>query len=239
MMCFRTCAGIDIERDTELFERIFDDLMITVNNILRSHSLFLSLDGNGHSMLIRTTDKYYFFSFLPQIAHINIGRNINTGQMTDIFVTEFGRINTYFGQTFTEMFGGGKASLILEDKSAPLECGIEIRVQPPGKQVKTITLLSGGEKAFVAIALYFAILKVRPTPFCMLDEVDAALDDVNVDKYITYLNQFSSQTQLMVITHRRGTIEGCKVLYGVFMQEKGVSRLLRRELADELDVELK
>ena len=84
MMCFRTCAGIDIERDTELFERIFDDLMITVNNILRSHSLFLSLDGNGHSMLIRTTDKYYFFSFLPQIAHLNIGRNINTGQMTDM-----------------------------------------------------------------------------------------------------------------------------------------------------------
>ena len=91
----------------------------------------------------------------------------------------------------------------------------------------------------VAVTIYFAILKHRPTPFCMLDEVDAALDDVNVDKYITYLNQFSSQTQLMVITHRRGTIEGCKVLYGVFMQEKGVSRLLRRELADELDVELK
>ena len=104
---------------------------------------------------------------------------------------------------------------------------------------KTVGSLSGGEQTMVAITIYFAILKHRPTPFCMLDEVDAALDDVNVDKYITYLNQFSSQTQLMVITHRRGTIEGCKVLYGVFMQEKGVSRLLRRELADELDVELK
>ena len=91
----------------------------------------------------------------------------------------------------------------------------------------------------VAITIYFAILMHRPTPFCMLDEVDAALDDVNVDKYISYLNQFSNQTQLMVITHRRGTIEGCEVLYGVFMQEKGVSRLLRRELTDELDVELK
>ena len=110
-----------------------------------------------------------------------------TGQMTDIFVTEFGRINTYFGQTFTEMFGGGKASLELEDRSQPLTCGIEIRVQPPGKQLKTITLLSGGEKAFVAIALYFAILKVRPTPFCMLDEIDAALDDRNVERFAGYL----------------------------------------------------
>ena len=230
MMCFRTCAGIDIERDTELFERIFDDLMITVNNILRSHSLFLSLDGNGHSMLIRTTDKYYFFSFLPQIAHINIGRNINTGQMTDIFVTEFGRINTYFGQTFTEMFGGGKASLELEDRSQPLTCGIEIRVQPPGKQLKTITLLSGGEKAFVAIALYFAILKVRPTPFCMLDEIDAALDDRNVERFAGYLRGFSGKTQFIVITHRRGTMEAADVLYGVTMQEQGISRILHLDL---------
>ena len=101
--------------------------------------------------------------------------------MTEIFTTEFAKINTYFGQTFTEMFGGGKASLALDDPSQPLSCGIEINVQPPGKQLKTITLLSGGEKAFVAIALYFAILKVRPTPFCMLDEIDAALDDRNVD----------------------------------------------------------
>lgn len=110
-----------------------------------------------------------------------------TNEMTDIFVREFGRINEYFGQTFTEMFGGGKASLVLEDPSQPLECGIEIRVQPPGKQLKTITLLSGGEKAFVAIALYFAILKVRPTPFCMLDEIDAALDDRNVERFALYL----------------------------------------------------
>lgn len=120
-----------------------------------------------------------------------------TGQMTDIFVTEFGRINTYFGQTFTEMFGGGKASLELEDRSQPLTCGIEIRVQPPGKQLKTITLLSGGEKAFVAIALYFAILKVRPTPFCMLDEIDAALDDRNVERFAGYLRGFSGKTQFI------------------------------------------
>ena len=162
----------------------------------------------------------------------NIVASITT-EMTEIFVREFARIDEYFGKTFEEMFGGGKASLILEDKSAPLECGIEIRVQPPGKQVKTITLLSGGEKAFVAIALYFAILKVRPTPFCMLDEVDAALDEANVQKYATYLKRFSHNTQLMVITHRRGTIELCDVLYGVYMQEKGVSGLLRQEFSEE------
>ena len=127
----------------------------------------------------------------------------------------------------------------LTDPEDVLNSGIEILAAPPGKVIKNLISLSGGEQTMVAITIYFAILKHRPTPFCMLDEVDAALDDVNVDKYITYLNQFSSQTQLMVITHRRGTIEGCKVLYGVFMQEKGVSRLLRRELADELDVELK
>ena len=135
------------------------------------------------------------------------------------------------------MFGGGKASLILEDKSAPLECGIEIRVQPPGKQVKTITLLSGGEKAFVAIALYFAILKVRPTPFCMLDEIDAALDDRNVERFASYLHTLSDKTQFIVITHRRGTMEAADVLYGVTMQEQGVSKILRLSL-DELAKQL-
>ena len=153
-----------------------------------------------------------------------------TGQMTDIFVTEFGRINTYFGQTFTEMSGGGKASLELEDRSQPLTCGIEIRVQPPGKQLKTITLLSGGEKAFVAIALYFAILKVRPTPFCMLDEIDAALDERNVERFAGYLRGFSGKTQFIVITHRRGTMEAADVLYGVTMQEQGISRILHLDL---------
>ena len=144
--------------------------------------------------------------------------------MTDIFVTEFGRDQRPISaQTFTEMFGGGKASLELEDRPQPLTCGIEIRVQPPGKQLKTITLLSGGEKAFVAIALYFAILKVRPTPFCMLDEIDAALDDRNVERFAGYLRGFSEKTQFIVITHRRGTMEAADVLYGVTMQEQGVS----------------
>ena len=153
-----------------------------------------------------------------------------TAEMTSIFVKEFSRINEYFGVVFEEMFGGGKGQLILEDPNEPLTCGIEIRVQPPGKQVKTITLLSGGEKAFVAIALYFAILKVRPTPFCMLDEIDAALDDRNVERYSHYLRNLSAKTQFIVITHRRGTMEASDVLYGVTMQEQGVSKLLRLDL---------
>ncbi len=153
-----------------------------------------------------------------------------TKEMTTIFVTEFKKIDQYFGQTFTEMFGGGNGALVLEDPEQPLTCGIEIRVQPPGKQLKTITLLSGGEKAFVAIALYFAILKVRPTPFCMLDEIDAALDDRNVERFATYLRNLSQKTQFIVITHRRGTMEASDVLYGVTMQEQGISKLLRLDL---------
>ena len=153
-----------------------------------------------------------------------------TREMTTIFVEEFKKIDHYFGQVFEEMFGGGKGALILEDPDNPLTCGIEIRVQPPGKQVKTITLLSGGEKAFVAIALYFAILKVRPTPFCMLDEIDAALDDRNVERFANYLHNLSKKTQFIVITHRRGTMEASDVLYGVTMQEQGISKLLRLDL---------
>ncbi len=153
-----------------------------------------------------------------------------TREMTVIFVEEFKKIDHYFGEVFTEMFGGGKGQLILENPAEPLTCGIEIRVQPPGKQVKTITLLSGGEKAFVATALYFAILKVRPTPFCLLDEIDAALDDRNVERFASYLHNLSKKTQFIVITHRRGTMEASDVLYGVTMQEQGVSKLLRLDL---------
>ncbi len=160
-----------------------------------------------------------------------------TDEMTTIFVREFEKINDYFSTTFTEMFGGGKGTLLLEDPTRPLDCGIEIRVQPPGKQVKTITLLSGGEKAFVAIALYFAILKVRPTPFCMLDEIDAALDDRNVERFALYLRNLCDKTQFIVITHRRGTMEASDVLYGVTMQEQGISKILHLRL-DELEQQL-
>ena len=158
-----------------------------------------------------------------------------TDQMVDIFTVEFQKINTYFGETFTEMFGGGKGALVLEDPDQPLSCGIEIRVQPPGKQLKTITLLSGGEKAFVAIALYFAILKVRPTPFCMLDEIDAALDDRNVSRFANYLRNLCKKTQFIVVTHRRGTMEQADILYGVTMQEQGVSKILPLNLKQLVD----
>ena len=160
-----------------------------------------------------------------------------TKHMIEIFTEEFSRINHYFSETFVEMFGGGKASLELDDPNDPLGCGIEIKVQPPGKQLKTITLLSGGEKAFVAIALYFSILKVRPTPFCMLDEIDAALDDRNVERYARYLRQLCSKTQFIVITHRRGTMEEADALFGVTMQEQGVSKILHLDL-DALEKEL-
>ncbi|MBP1544254.1 MAG: chromosome segregation protein SMC, partial [Oscillospiraceae bacterium] len=163
-----------------------------------------------------------------------------TADIKTRFLNSFQEINKHFKEIFVRIFGdGARAELELTDPDDVLNSGIEINAAPPGKVIKNLISLSGGEQTMVAITIYFAILMHRPTPFCMLDEVDAALDDVNVDKYITYLNQFSNQTQLMVITHRRGTIEGCQVLYGVFMQEKGVSRLLRRELTDELDVELK
>ena len=129
-----------------------------------------------------------------------------------------------------ELFGGGKAQLELEDENDILSCGIEIKVQPPGKQLKTITLLSGGEKAFVAIALYFAILKVHPTPFCVMDEIEAALDESNVIRYAEYMRRMCDKTQFIVITHRRGTMEEADHLYGVTMQEKGVSKVIELDL---------
>ena len=155
-----------------------------------------------------------------------------TSQMTDIFGRQFKLLNESFQETFLELFGGGKAQLELEDEGDILNCGIEIKVQPPGKQLKTITLLSGGEKAFVAIALYFAILKVHPTPFCVMDEIEAALDEANVVRYARYMRRIAGKTQFIVITHRRGTMEEADVLYGVTMQEKGVSRILTINLND-------
>ena len=149
-----------------------------------------------------------------------------TKNMREIFGTQFAKINEAFGRTFVEIFGGGSAYLRLEDESDILNCGIEIKVELPGKSMRAISLLSGGEKAFVAIALYFAILKVRPTPFCVLDEIEAALDDINVQRYAAYMRTLCDQTQFIVITHRRGTMEGSDILYGVTMQEQGVTKLL-------------
>ena len=162
-----------------------------------------------------------------------------TKQMTEIFATQFRLLNESFQETFLELFGGGKAQLELEDENDILGCGIEIKVQPPGKQLKTITLLSGGEKAFVAIALYFAILKVHPTPFCVMDEIEAALDEANVVRYARYMRRIAGKTQFIVITHRRGTMEEADVLYGVTMQERGISRVLTinmNDLANDLRI---
>ena len=155
-----------------------------------------------------------------------------TEEMKAIFSREFQSISLAFGQTFQELFGGGQAELELEDPSDILNCGIEIKVQPPGKALKVLSLLSGGEKAFVAIALYFAILKVRPTPFVVMDEIEAALDDNNVLRFARYLRSLAGKTQFIVITHRRGTMEEADVLYGVTMQEQGVSRILTINLND-------
>ena len=160
-----------------------------------------------------------------------------TGEMKAIFQREFALIDQAFGQTFVELFGGGKARLELEDPNDVLNCGIDIKVQPPGKALKTITLLSGGEKAFVAIALYFAILKVRPTPFVVMDEIEAALDDNNVARFAQYMRAMADKTQFIVITHRRGTMEEADALYGVTMQEQGVSRMLSLNL-NEMEREL-
>lgn len=154
-----------------------------------------------------------------------------TKSMKEIFSESFAKINENFKQIFVELFGGGKGELKLTDPDNVLESGIEINVAPPGKVIKNLSLLSGGEQSFVAIAIYFAILKLRPSPFCILDEIEAALDDVNVTRYAQYLRNFTDTTQFIVITHRRGTMEEADVLYGVTMQEKGVSKLLKMDVS--------
>ncbi len=151
-------------------------------------------------------------------------------QMDTLFTTNFRRINENFGRIFRELFGGGSARLYLSDESDVLASGIEIEVNPPGKVIKNLSALSGGEQALVAISIYFAILGVNPAPFCILDEIEAALDDVNVGRYAQFLRRMTGNTQFIVITHRRGTMEAADVLYGVTMQEDGVSKILRLDL---------
>lgn len=154
-----------------------------------------------------------------------------TETMKNQFSEKFKQINKNFSEVFVELFGGGKAELILNDEDNILECGIDIKVQPPGKKLQNMMLLSGGEKAFTAIALLFAILKINPAPFCILDEIEAALDDVNVYRYAEYLKKFSNDTQFLVITHRKGTMEAADTVYGITMEENGISKLLSMKLA--------
>ena len=156
-----------------------------------------------------------------------------TSIMKEQFKEKFELINKNFAEVFKELFGGGNASLTLEDKDNILECGIEITVQPPGKKLQNMMLLSGGEKAFTAIALLFAILKINPAPFCVLDEIEAALDDVNVYRYAEYLKKFSKNTQFLVITHRKGTMEAADTVYGITMEENGISKLLSMKLKNQ------
>ena len=160
-----------------------------------------------------------------------------SAQMREIFTDSFRAINENFGHVFAELFGGGEASLMLEDESDVLSSGIGIRVAPPGKVIKNLEALSGGEQALVAISIYFAILAVNPAPFCILDEIEAALDDANVVRFAQYLRRVSDKTQFIVITHRRGTMEAANVLYGVTMQEDGVSKLLKLDL-EQVDATL-
>ena len=183
------------------------------------------------------SERYEFLS--AQLADVQKSKNelekiISdlTEEMCRIFSESFRVINSNFKEIFVELFGGGKAELILSDPENVLESGIEISVAPPGKVIKNLISLSGGEQSFVAIAIYFAILRLRPAPFCILDEIDAALDEVNVRKYAQYLKKFTDTTQFVLVTHRRSAMEEANVLYGVTMQEDGISKLLKMEQVD-------
>ncbi|HSH35874.1 MAG TPA: hypothetical protein VK998_06390, partial [Schnuerera sp.] len=156
-------------------------------------------------------------------------------KMKNQFLYNFNKINEEFNEVFATLFDGGKASLVLEDEEDILTCGIEIKAQPPGKKLQNLTLLSGGEKSLTAVALLFAILKIKPTPFCILDEIDAALDEANISRYTNYLKNFFSNTQFIMITHRKGTMEMADVLYGVTMEEEGISKIVSIKLTDNVE----
>ena len=153
-------------------------------------------------------------------------------QMERQFLESFHLLQGYLSETFVKLFGGGHAELRLLDENDVLGCGIEIVAQPPGKKLQLLSLLSGGERALTAIAILFAMLRLKPTPFCFLDEIEAALDDGNISTFADYLRDFSKDTQFVVVTHRKGTMERCDGLYGVAMEEKGVSKMLSVELKD-------
>ena len=153
-------------------------------------------------------------------------------EMETAFVDSFNKINENFNKTFSELFGGGSAEISFTDPENVLESGIEIKAAPPGKIIKNMVQLSGGEQSFIAIALVFAILKVNPTPFCIFDEIEAALDEVNVARFAEYIKRYSSGTQFVMITHRRGTMEAANRLYGVTMPERGISKVLELDIND-------
>ena len=238
----------------ELTRREAEELDIVIENIpeakKRLNELKSKIRGLGNvnvSAIEEYKEVSERYSFMhSQVSDVEKSKaelikliNELTGKMGVQFKEQFDKINFSFGQTFAELFGGGKASLVLTDENDVLECDIDIKVQPPGKNVQNISLLSGGEKGLSAIALLFSILKINPCPFCIFDEVEAALDDVNVARYASYVRRMTQNTQFILITHRRGTMEEADMLYGVTMQEKGVSKLLElktAEMADKFDL---
>ena len=227
-------------REAAALEIEIDDYSLAAKRLAELKSQIRALGSVNVSAIEEykeVSERYEFLS--GQINDVETSRaELNkmiddlTGKMAEQFREQFNRINSCFGQTFIELFGGGKAELRLEDERDVLGSDIEIKVQPPGKNVQNINLLSGGEKGLSAIALLFAILKVTPAPFCIFDEVEAALDDVNVSRYAQYVRRMTRNTQFILITHRRGTMEEADVLYGVTMQEKGVSKLLELKTAE-------
>ena len=231
----------------ELTRREAEELNIVIENVSDSKKRLNELKGKIRSLgnvNVSAIEEYKEVSERYSFMHGQVNdvekskaeltKLINelTGKMGVQFKEQFDKINFSFGQTFSELFGGGKASLVLTDENDVLECDIDIKVQPPGKNVQNISLLSGGEKGLSAIALLFAILKINPCPFCIFDEVEAALDDVNVARYASYVRRMTDNTQFILITHRRGTMEEADMLYGVTMQEKGVSKLLELKTAE-------
>ena len=225
----------------ELTKRQAEEISIEIENVStarkRLNEIKSSIRGLG-SVNVSAIEEYKEVSeryeFLgAQVSDVEKSKNeierlINdlTKQMKDAFIENFHEINKHFGQTFKELFGGGTASLELANPDDILNSGIDIIAHPPGKIVVHLEALSGGEKALVAIALYFSIMKVRPAPFCVMDEIEAALDDVNVDRFAQYMRRMTDRTQFITITHRRGTMEESDVLYGVTMQDEGISKLL-------------
>ena len=231
----------------ELTRREAEEMNIVIENVSDSKKRLNELKGKIRSLgnvNVSAIEEYKEVSERYSFMHGQVNdvekskaeltKLINelTGKMGAQFKEQFDKINFSFGQTFSELFGGGKASLVLTDENDVLECDIDIKVQPPGKNVQNISLLSGGEKGLSAIALLFAILKINPCPFCIFDEVEAALDDVNVARYASYVRRMTDNTQFILITHRRGTMEEADMLYGVTMQEKGVSKLLELKTAE-------
>ena len=218
-------------------------LQTKYKNIMRSLG---NVNVNSIEEYKEVKERYEYYS--TQIADLHASRKdleeiISSleERMKEDFKRTFDEINTNFGKVFAELFGGGRAELRLTDPSNVLDCGIEINVAPPGKIIKSLSLLSGGEQSFVAIALYFSILKVNPAPFCIMDEIESALDEINVDKFADYVKNYCDRTQFVLITHRRGTMEAAERLYGVTMREKGISDVISidvSEIATKIGAEL-